>query len=416
MAAENALQCRFCNTPLDRVFADLGMSPLSNSYVSADRQLEMEAFYPLCAYVCGECFLVQLPEFERAENIFDEEYAYFTSYSDTALAHARAYVSDITERLGLDSSSHVVEIASNDGYLLQYFVERGIPVLGVEPAANCAEAALKKNVRSIVDFFGVETAKRLRDEHGPADLLLGNNVLAHVPDLNDFIGGLKIALAPGGTVTMEFPHLARLMERNQFDTIYHEHFSYLSIHTVQRMFAHHGLEVFDVEELATHGGSVRIYARHSESSESARRESGLAAVLDLERERGLDQLATYDRIAEQVRETKRRLLDFLVDAKRSGKSIAAYGAPAKGNTLLNYCGIGRDFVDFTVDRSPHKQGKLLPGTRIPIDAPDRIAQAEPDYVLILPWNIQEEIVATMPDVRSWGGRWVVPIPEVRVLD
>jgi len=390
------------------------MSPLSNSYVARERQLEMEPFYPLCAYVCEECFLVQLPEFELAENIFDDEYAYFSSYSDTAVEHARQYVDHIIDRLGLDSSKRVVEIASNDGYLLQHFVAKEIPVLGVEPAANCAEAAEKRGVPSIVDFFGTRTATQLVEAHDPADLLLGNNVLAHVPDLNDFVAGLKIALAATGTITMEFPHLARLMEGNQFDTVYHEHFSYLSIRTVQRVFAQHGLELFDVEELPTHGGSTRIYARHASSEGPL--EKGLLDVLALEEERGLDRLETYANFAEQVRETKRKLLDFVIEAKRSGKSLAAYGAPAKGNTLLNYCGIGRDYIDYTVDRSPHKQGKLLPGTRIPIYAPERLAETQPDYVLILPWNIQQEIIATAPDVRSWGGSFVVPIPEVRVLD
>jgi len=402
--------CRFCAAPLAEVFADLGMAPLSNAYLRAGQLQRMERFYPLTVYVCSRCFLVQLPEAETPEAIFGD-YAYFSSFSDTWLAHAKAYCTAMQERLALDARSLVIEIASNDGYLLQYFREAGIPVLGIEPAANVAGAARAKGIETLVQFFGAAAARALPRK---ADLLLGNNVLAHVPDLNDFVSGMKLALADGGTITMEFPHLLRLIEGNQFDTIYHEHFSYFSLLTVRQVFAAHGLTIVDVDELPTHGGSLRIYARHAESAESSA-SPRVAALEQRERDFGLDRLATYARFNDQVRATKRALLEFLVRAKSEGSSIAAYGAPAKGNTLLNYCGIRTDFIDYTVDRSPHKQGLFLPGTRIPIFAPERIAETRPDYVLILPWNLRDEIVAQMAHVRQWGGRFVVPIPRVEVL-
>jgi SAM-dependent methyltransferase len=404
--------CRFCNAALQREFADLGVSPLSNGYLKADQLDRMEPFFPLTVYVCGQCLLVQLPAFETPENIFSD-YAYFSSYSDSWLAHARQYCRAMIERLSLDATTQVVEIASNDGYLLQYFVEAGIPVLGVEPAANVAAVAREKGIDTMVRFFGAGTARELAAGR-KAKLLLGNNVLAHVPDLNDFVAGLKILLDEGGVITMEFPHLMRLIEGNQFDTIYHEHFSYFSLLAVQRVFAAHGLTIFDVDELPTHGGSLRIYARHAE--ESGQADGRVAHLLTTEHEFGIDRLETYDRFAEQVRETKRALLSFLIRAKEEGKRVVGYGAPAKGNTLLNYCGVRTDFVDYTVDRSPHKQGLFLPGTRIPIHAPDRIRETKPDYVLILPWNLKDEIVAQMAGIRDWGGRFVVPIPRLEILD
>ena len=401
------MTCRFCHAPLEQLFADLGMSPLSNAYLTREQLARMERFYPLAAYVCARCFLVQLPEYESPEAIFGD-YAYFSSYSESWLAHAKAYCEAMRARLGLDERSLVIEIASNDGYLLQYFADAGVPVLGIEPAANVAAVAREKGIETRVEFFGVETARALPRK---ADLLLGNNVLAHVPDLNDFVAGMKIALGDGGTITMEFPHLLRLIEGNQFDTIYHEHFSYFSLLTVRQVFAKHGLAIVDVEELPTHGGSLRIYARHE--GDVHERVDALEAR---ERAFGLDRLEAYARFNEQVRATKRALLDFLVRAKNEGKSVVGYGAPAKGNTLLNYCGIREDFVDYTVDRSPHKQGLFLPGTHIPIFGPERIAETKPDYVLILPWNLRDEITQQMAHVREWGGKFVVPIPRVEVLD
>jgi SAM-dependent methyltransferase len=405
--------CRFCNAALSHEFADLGVSPLSNAYVRPEDLQRMEPFFPLTVYVCAACLLVQLPAFETPENIFSD-YAYFSSYSDSWLAHARSYCRAMIERFALDATTQVVEIASNDGYLLQYFVEAGVPVLGVEPAANVAAVAREKGVETEVRFFGADTARELAASRDTAKLLLGNNVLAHVPDLNDFVAGLKILLAGDGVITMEFPHLLRLIEGNQFDTIYHEHFSYFSLLAAQRVFAAHGLTIFDVDELPTHGGSLRVYARHAEEGEGAGER--VVHLLTVEREFGLDRVETYGRFAEQVRETKRALLSFLIRAKEEGKHVAGYGAPAKGNTLLNYCGIRTDLLDYTVDRSPHKQGLFLPGTRIPIHAPDRIRETRPDFVLILPWNLKDEIVEQMGDVRSWGGRFVVPIPRVEIVE
>jgi SAM-dependent methyltransferase len=357
---------------------------------------------------------VQLQEFESPGAIFGD-YAYFSSYSTSWLEHARVFADRMVERFSLGPSSRVVEIASNDGYLLQYFASRQIPVLGVEPAANVAAVAEQKGIRSVVRFFGAETASDLAAEGWRADLLVGNNVLAHVPELNDFVRGLKIALKPGGVISMEFPHLLRLMVENQFDTIYHEHFSYFSFHTVRQVFAAHGLRLFDVEELGTHGGSLRIFGTHADEAVHEPRPS-IAALLDKERDAGLQTLDAYIRFAEQVKRTKRHLLRFLVDAKEQGRRIVGYGAPAKGNTLLNYCGIGRDIIDFTVDLSPHKQGRFLPGTRVPILHPDAIREARPDFVVILPWNLEREIADQMAHIREWGGRFVVPIPEVRVIE
>ena len=408
-------RCRFCDTALEQVFVDLGMSPIANDYVPAERANSMEPFYPLKVYVCHECLLVQLPAVQSADAIFRDDYAYFSSVSASWVAHARRYVDQVSERFGLDSGSRVVELASNDGYLLQHFVARGVPVLGVEPCGGVADAAIAKGIPTVKAFFGVDLAKRLVAEYGRADLVLGNNVLAHVPGLNDFVAGMRELLAPAGFITMEFPHLMRLMEMNQFDTIYHEHFSYFSFVAVCRLFAHHGLSVFDVEELPTHGGSLRIYARHA-ADESKATTPAVDDLLERERAAGFFDLEHYRGFESRVHRTKRELLKFLVAAKEAGKRVVGYGAPAKGNTLLNYCGVRGDFIDYTVDRAPSKQGTLLPGTRIPVHAPERIFETKPDYVLILPWNIREEIMANMAAVRDWGGRFVVPIPEVRVLD
>jgi SAM-dependent methyltransferase len=407
-----AAACRFCATALEHSFVDLGMSPLSNAFIGAGELNRMERFYPLHAYVCGECFLVQLEEFESPDEIF-RDYSYFSSYSDSWLAHARELAAATTDRFALDKKSLVVEIASNDGYLLQYFKEQGIPVLGVEPARNVAQVAIDAGIDTLTEFFGVALARRLRDERRRCDLLVGNNVLAHVPDLNDFVAGLGILLADDGVLSMEFPHLLQLVEHTQFDTIYHEHFSYFSLLAVQRIFGHHDLEIFDVEELSSHGGSLRVYAQHAHGEHP--HSDSVGRLLAKERGAGLDRLETYAQFSEQVFEVKRALLEFLIEARRGGKQVVGYGAPAKGNTLLNFCGIGTDFIEYTVDRSPHKQGRFLPGTHIPIHAPERIAQTEPDYVLILPWNLQDEILEQMAHVRGWGGRFVVPIPRLTVL-
>lgn len=411
----SARQCRFCAAPLRVTFSDLGMSPLSNSYLRPDQLDRHEKFYPLHAWVCEKCLLVQLEQFEPPEHIFSGEYAYFSSYSDAWLKHASDYVDYMTRRFGFRAKDLVVEIASNDGYLLQYFVKRGVPVLGIEPAANCARAAEEKGVPTLVKFFGTRSAEELAAQGRKANLLLGNNVLAHVPDLNDFVQGMKRLLAPGGVITMEFPHLLNLIEQNQFDTIYHEHFSYFSFLTVESVFLHHGITLFDVEEWPTHGGSLRIFGRH-EADGSKPVERSVAVLKEKERRAGLHRIDAYRMFDDKVRRTKRRLLEFLVKAKEEGKRIAGYGAPAKGNTLLNYCGVRSDFIDFTVDRSPYKQGCYLPGTHIAIHAPERIAETRPDYVLILPWNLKDEIVIQMKHVREWGGRFVVPIPTVQVLD
>jgi SAM-dependent methyltransferase len=409
------LACRFCGTPLKHTFVDLGASPLANSYVPLDSVLGMEPFYSLHTFVCDQCFLVQLPAVETRETIFNEEYAYFSSYSESVLAHSKAYVEHMVDRFGFDGGSQVVEIASNDGYLLQYFHERGVPVLGIEPSANCAEVAVAKGIPSRVRFFGVETATDLAAEGIKADLMLGNNVLAHVPDINDFVGGLKILLAPGGVITIEFPHLLRLMQQNYYDQIYHEHFSYLSFIAVEKIFAHHGLTLFDVEEVAPQGGSLRIYGRHTDDEAAHPLNPRVEAMRNREIADGLTALDAYARFAEKVHRSKRELLRFLIEAKEAGKTVVGYGAPAKGNTLLNFCGVKTDMLDYTVDVSPHKQNRLLPGTRIPVHAPAKILETKPDYVLILPWNIKEEIMRNMFEVKNWGGQFVVALPEVEVV-
>lgn len=404
--------CRFCGSSLRHTFVDLGMSPLCESYLSADHLNQMEPFYPLHVYVCENCFLVQLEEYVSPQAIFGE-YAYFSSYSDTWLRHAEAYTELMVERYNIGTQSQVIELASNDGYLLQYFVERGIPVLGIEPAANVAEAAIKKGIPTVIDFFGEKLAHDLMAKNKRADVLIGNNVLAQVPDINDFVKGMKILLNPRGIITMEFPHLMRLVEENQFDTIYHEHFSYFSFITVEKIFGKYGLTLFDVEELPTHGGSLRIYACHTEDTSKTVMER-VRELRSSEVAGGFKNLEHYFSFSQKVKETKRKLLEFLIQAKKEKKSIAGYGAPGKGNTLLNYCGIRTDFLDYTVDRNPYKHGKFTPGTHIPIYSPDKIKETRPDYLLILPWNFKEEIMKQMSSIRDWGGQFIVPIPEVRV--
>ncbi len=406
-------RCRFCDTALGTTFVDLGMSPLCQTHIEPHELNHMERFYPLHVWVCSKCFLVQLEKYVSPEEIFSD-YAYFSSFSNSWVEHARRYSDLMIQRFGLGPASQVMEIASNDGYLLQHFKRAGIPCLGIEPAANVAQAAIEKGIPTTVRFFGEKSALAIAKEHGRPDLLLGNNVLAHVPDINDFVAGMKGLLKDGGVITMEFPHLQRLIEQNQFDTIYHEHFSYLSFSTVQRIFMRHGLELFDVEELPTHGGSLRIYASHA-SDMSHASTPRVAELVERERALGFDRLEMYARFGEQVKETKRALLEFLIDARRAGKKVVGYGAPGKGNTLLNYCGIRQDFLDFTVDLSPHKYGRYTPGTHIPILHPDALREARPDFVLILPWNLQAEIVAQHGYIKEWGGRFVVPIPRVRVL-
>lgn len=410
---EIGINCRFCGTPLRHSFVDLGMSPPCQTHISVQQLNQMERFYPLHAFVCHKCFLVQLGEYVTPEEIFTE-YAYFSSFSDTWLNHAKEYTDAMTERCALNKQSLVVELASNDGYLLQYFVEKRIPVLGVEPAANVAREAVKRGIRTHVKFFGRTTARELLAERLSADLLLGNNVLAHVPDLNDFVGGMKILLKPHGVITMEFPHLVCLMEDNQFDTIYHEHFSYFSFTTVSQVFAAHGIVLFDVDELPTHGGSLRIYGRHAEDTAKPVSEK-VRELLAREDEWGVKRMETYEAFAEKVKATKRGILQFLGGAKSDGKSIVGYGAPGKGNTLLNYCGIRTDFLDYTVDRNPYKQGKFTPGMHIPIYSPDKIKETKPDYVFILPWNLKDEIAEQNEVIRTWGGKFVVPIPTVTVF-
>ncbi|MDB5589615.1 class I SAM-dependent methyltransferase [Enterovirga sp.] len=405
--------CRHCQAPLSRVFCDLRATPPSNSFLRPEDLSKAEASFPLTTYVCDSCTLVQLPEHASAEAIFDD-YVYFSSFSESWLAHARAYCDMIVGRLGLGPESLVVELASNDGYLLQYLKARGIPILGIDPSHTVAAAAEKKGVPTVVDFFGTRLAARLKQEGKRPDLILGNNVLAHVPDVNDFVAGMALLLAPGGVVTMEFPHVVRLVEGMQFDTIYHEHFSYFSLHTAERIFAAQGLTVFDVEEIPTHGGSLRIYARHAAHT-ALPVQGSVASLKARERAGGYDRPEGYAGFEDKVRKVKRDLLRFLIDLRESGATIAGYGAPAKGNTLLNYCGVGTDLLDFTVDRNPMKQGRYLPGVRIPVKAPEAIHDSRPDYVLILPWNIREEVIGQLAFIREWGGRFVVPIPRLEIV-
>jgi SAM-dependent methyltransferase len=404
--------CRFCRSELQQTFVDLGMSPLCETYPAVDELNRGEIYYPLHAYVCTECFLVQLEEYEGSENIFSD-YPYFSSYSDSWLRHCESYCRQMTTRFGLDKESFVVEVASNDGYLLQYFVRQHIPVLGIEPAANVAETAVAKNVPTLVRFFGSRLASELSAKGQSADLIVGNNVLAQVPDLNDFVEGLRNLLKFDGVLSLEFPHLLKLMELNEFDTIYHEHFSYFSMLTVVRILDAHGLRAFDVEELPTHGGSLRVYACRVESRQHVTT-TAVQKLIQTEKDAGLDSAAVYKNFADQVKQTKLTLVQFLMKAAREGKTVAGYGAPGKSATLLHYCGIGKDLIGYTVDRSPHKQGRFLPGSHIPIYHPDRIQETRPDYVVILPWNLKDEIIEQMQFIRQWGGRFVVPIPTVAV--
>ncbi|HET6329276.1 MAG TPA: class I SAM-dependent methyltransferase [Holophagaceae bacterium] len=408
-----ATTCLSCGAELKRGFVDLGTSPLSNAFLSPERLAGAELHHPLKTFVCERCLLVQLPRHERRENIFDGNYAYFSSFSETWLEHAKAYAAKMIPAAALGAGSLVVEIASNDGYLLRWFRDAGIPVLGIEPTRNTAEAAMALGIPTRVAFFGRTLADELRAEGLQADLMAANNVLAHVPDIHDFIEGFSILLKRGGIATFEFPHLLQLMRQNQFDTIYHEHFSYLSLHVVERILAAHSLAVYDVEELGTHGGSLRVFASHASASRPVG--ARVDAVRSAERAAGLDRLSGYDGFAKRVERVKDDLLRFLLQAKQEGKSVAGYGAPAKGNTLLNYCGVRSDLLAYTVDRSPHKQGRFLPGVRIPIFAPERIAETQPDYLLILPWNLKDEIMDQMAAIRSWGGKFVLPIPRLEVL-
>lgn len=405
--------CRSCGARLHHTFADLGLSPVSNAFVKPEDAARGEMYHRLHVQVCGQCWLVQLADGGGAASHFHADYAYFSSFSSSWLAHAERYVGAIIGRFGLDRGSQVMEIASNDGYLLQYFVKANIPCLGVDPTANTAAAARLVGVDTRELFFGRDTAAQLLAETGPVDLLLGNNVLAHVPDINDFVGAMPLMLKPEGVVTLEFPHLLSLIAQNQFDTLYHEHYSYLSLTALMPVFKRAGLRLFDVEHLQTHGGSVRIYACRTAAMHAD--SSAVERCLEQECAAGLMRLDTYAAFGEQVRETKRALLTFLIDAKRAGRRIAAYGAPAKGNTLLNYCGVGNDFIDFTVDMNPHKQGRLLPGSRIPVLPPQAVFDAQPDYLLILPWNIRDEVMQQMAGIRAWGGRFVVPIPALEIL-
>ena len=406
--------CRFCSAPLRVTFANLGMSPISNNFVAVEQSQAMEAFYPLHAYVCESCYLVQLVDFEKAENMFSDEYIYFSSYSESWLRHARAYAEASITRERLNTNSLVVEIASNDGYLLQYFKQAGVPVLGIEPTANTARVALEeRGIPTEVAFFGKATALRLVERGVRADLMAANNVLAHVPDINDFVSGYPILLKPDGVANIEFPHLLSQIENRQFDTIYHEHFSYLSFTIACRIFAAHGMRVYDVEQLTTHGGSLRLFVCHDANGERPDTQR-VAEMLGRERTAGLNNIETYRQFAQEIVKTKCDLLDFLITARREGKSVVGYGAPAKGNTLLNYCGVGPELLEFTVDRSPHKIGRLLPGVRIPIRSPETIFEHRPDYILIMPWNLKDEIMEQMAGVSEWGGRFVTPIPSLQI--
>lgn len=408
------MQCRFCKTELKHVFIDLVNSPASNSFLTAEQLNEPEAFYPLKVYTCHQCFLVQVDEYKKSDAIFNSDYAYFSSYSTTWLAHAREYTHKMVERFGFNETSQVIEVASNDGYLLQYFHQKNIPVLGIEPTANTAKVAIEKGIKTVVEFFGVKLANELKAQHIQADLLLGNNVLAHVPDIVDFVKGLKGTLKPQGVITMEFPHLMQLVDNNQFDTIYHEHFSYLSFGTVQKIFAAQGLELFDVEELTTHGGSLRIYAKHAEDK-SKPVEAAVHTLLKKEADRGMNGLAYYDNFQQKALQVKLNLVEFLIAQKRAGKKVAAYGAAAKGNTLLNFCGIKHDLIEFVVDANPHKQGKWLPASHIPVVQESELKKVQPDYVIILPWNLKDEITKQLAYIKEWGAQFVIPIPHLEVI-
>jgi 2-polyprenyl-3-methyl-5-hydroxy-6-metoxy-1,4-benzoquinol methylase len=409
------MHCRFCKTELKDTFIDLVNSPASNSFLTPEQLNEPETFYPLKVFTCSKCFLVQIDEYKKSDAIFNSDYAYFSSFSTTWLEHSRKYTRLMIERFGFNEQSLVAEVASNDGYLLQYFKEKKVPVLGIEPTANTAKVAIEKGIDTVVDFFGVRLATRLAAENKKADLLLGNNVLAHVPDIVDFVGGMKILLKDQGVITMEFPHLMQLVDNNQFDTIYHEHFSYLSFYTVQQIFRSQQLEMFDVEEIPTHGGSLRIYARHAQDTTKPV-SPRVAALLEKEAAKGMKTLAYYDNFQAKALEVKYALTQFLIEQKKAGKRVAAYGAAAKGNTLLNYCGIKNDLLEFVVDANPHKQGKWMPASHIPVVAESLLRQQRPDYVLILPWNLREEITKQLSYIKEWDGRFVIPIPRLEIIE
>ena len=408
------MNCRFCKTPLEHIFIDLNNSPASNSFLTKEQLNEPEIFYPLKVYTCTNCFLVQVDEYKKSDAIFDKDYVYFSSYSTGWLAHSKAYVEKMIDRFDLNSNSAIVEIASNDGYLLQYFKQRNIPVLGIEPTANTAEVAKNKGIETITEFFGVKLAKELSDRNRKADLLLGNNVLAHVPDIVDFVSGMKILLKDKGIITMEFPHLLQLINNNQFDTIYHEHFSYLSFYTVKQIFESVGLKLFDVEEIPTHGGSLRIYATHNNNTEQEVIEN-VQLLLDKEFSYGIDKIEYYKGFQKKAFKAKIQLLEFLINQKKENKKVIAYGAAAKGNTLLNYCGIKNDLIDYVVDANPHKQNKFLPASHIPVFDEGEIKKTKPDFVLILPWNLKSEITSQLSYIKVWGGKFVIPIPEIEIL-
>jgi 2-polyprenyl-3-methyl-5-hydroxy-6-metoxy-1,4-benzoquinol methylase len=408
------MKCRFCNNTLTNEFVDLGFSPPSNAYLKAANLNEPETFFPLRIMVCEKCFLVQIDEFAKHDDIFNADYAYFSSFSTSWLAHAKAYTQMMVKRFGFNAQSQVIEIASNDGYLLQYFKEQGVPVLGIEPTANTAAAAKEKGIASVVDFFGVRLATALVQKGTKADLLLGNNVLAHVPDINDFVAGLTILLKPDGVITFEFPHLLQLIDKNQFDTIYHEHFSYLSLIAVKQIFESHALQIFDVEEVTTHGGSLRIFAKHA--GDTTKAVSGnVGAMLQKETAFGLGDLAIYKTYQAKAEKVKNDFTQFLIQAKNEGKKVVGYGAAAKGNTLLNFAGTKKDLLQFVVDASPHKQNKFLPGVHIPVIAEENIKKLQPDYVVILPWNLREEIAAQLAYIKDWGGKFVVAVPQLEII-
>ncbi len=409
------MNCRFCKQELKDIFIDLINSPASNSFLTKEELNEPEVFFPLKVYTCSNCFLVQVDEFKKSDAIFDNNYLYFSSYSKSWLAHAKSYTELMIERFGFNSSSLVVEVASNDGYLLQYFKEKNVPVLGIEPTANTAEVSITKGIENVIDFFGVRLAQKLASENKKADLLLGNNVLAHVPDIMDFVGGMKIILNDRGIITMEFPHLLQLVNNNQFDTIYHEHFSYLSFHTVKKIFEANGLEMFDVDEIPTHGGSIRIYAKHKENVDIKISEN-VSTLLIKEEKQGLTSMEYYEGFQQKAFKVKIDLIDFLIKQKSTSKKVAAYGAAAKGNTLLNYCGIKNDFIDFVVDANPHKQNKFLPASHIPVVNEEYLKQAKPDFVIIFPWNLKAEITEQLSYIREWGGKFVIPIPYLQIID
>ena len=409
----SATYCRACDAPLTRTFADLGLSPLSNAFIARDQANVGEVFFPLHAFVCDACFLVQLAEYEQPANIFNNDYAYFSSFSQSWLDHAARYSEAMIERFRLGSGAHVAEVASNDGYLLQYFLHRDMTVTGIEPAGNCAAAARHKGVHTEVKFFGAESGRQIRDDRGAADLIAANNVLAHVPKIHDFVAGFRELMKPEGVTTFEFPHLMRLIEFNQFDTIYHEHFSYLALGSLRQVFAKQGLRMFDVEEWPTHGGSLRLFVCHSNAAHADR--PTVAAMLSKEKAAGLEDLATYENFGANVVKIKDAVLTFLVEAHRAGETVAAYGAAAKGNTMINYCGVGPDHIAFVVDRNPTKQGRLMPGSRIPVYDVTAVSRHSPDYLIILPWNLRDEIVEQMSEIRSWGGRFVTAIPRLDIF-